>query len=327
MAVFALAATLAGAAPQIQVKLGSLVPIGSPWDLGLKKIASEWARISGGQGKEVIYSGGTVGDEPSMIRKLKLGQLQAAGLTVRGLNQLHNATLALALPMLARNDAELDFLMSEMEPELEVGIEKSGHKVLFWTVLGWVYFYGRQPVVTPDDLRKQKLWVWEGDPDEASVWKDLNFRIAPLQATDMLQALQSGMVDAFASSPLTAAAYQWFALAPNMADMRWAPLFAGLVISTKTWEKIPEDMRPKLLEVTRQIGGALREETVRADAEAIRVMKQYGLKVFPVPDKVVEEWAALMDRGFAKLAGKSFDAAAADKARRLISEFRARNAR
>lgn len=322
-----LSAALAGAAPQIQIKLGSLVPIGSAWDLGLKKIAGEWARISNGQVKVVIYSGGTVGDEPSMIRKLKLGQLQAAGLTVRGLNQLHNATLALALPMLARNDAELDYLMSEMRPELEAGIEQSGYKVMFWTVLGWVYFYGKQAVVTPDDLRKQKLWVWEGDPDEASVWKDLNFRIAPLQSTDLLQALQSGMVDAFASSPLTAAAYQWFALAPNMADMRWAPLFAGLVVSAKTWDKIPADLQPKLLEVTRQIGVSLREETVRADAEAIRVMKQYGLKVNPVPDKAVEEWATLMDRGFAKLAGKSFDAAAADKARRLINEFRARNAR
>jgi TRAP-type transport system periplasmic protein len=323
----ALAAVSAAAAPQVQIKLGSLVPVGSSWDLALKKLASDWGRISGGQVKVVIYSGGTVGDEPSMIRKMKLGQLQAAGLTVRGLSHIYNPTLSLSLPMLTRNDAELDYLMREMRPELEAGIEENGYKVMFWTVLGWVYFYGRQPIVVPDDLRKQKLWVWEGDPDEASMWKELNFRIAPLQSTDILQALQTGMVDAFSSSPLTAAAYQWFALAPNMADLRWAPLFAGLVISTKSWEKIPADIRPRLLEAAQAVGDALRDDTVKGDAEAIRVMTQYGLKLTPVPQAAVDEWSAFVDQGFARLVGKTFDAVTTDKVRRLIREYRERNAR
>jgi TRAP-type transport system periplasmic protein len=316
-------AAAAWSAPQIQVKLGSLVPIGSAWDLALKKIATEWARLSDNQVKVVIYSGGTVGDEPSMIRKMRLGQLQAAGLTVRGLNQIYNAALALALPLVARTDAELDYVIAKMRPELEAGMEQNGYKVLFWTVLGWVYFYGREPVVTPDDLRKQKLWVWEGDPDEASVWKDLGFRIVPLQSTDILQGLQTGMIDSFASSPLTAAAYQWFALAPNMADMRWAPLFGGMVISMKTWEKIPADIQPKLMEVTQQVGASLRQETVKADIDAIAVMKQYGLKIVPVPQAAVDLWATLMDQGFAKLAGRSFDAAAAAKVKRLVADYRA----
>ena len=313
--------------PQIQIKLGSLVPIGSAWDTALKRIASEWARLSGNAVRVTIYSGGTVGDEPSMIRKLKLGQLQAAGLTARGLNQLHNAVLSISLPLVARTDEELDYLMTQMGPELEAGISDSGYKLVFWTVLGWVYFYGKQPVITPDDLRRQRLWVWEGDPDEASVWKDLNFRIVPLQATDILTSLQSGMIDSFASSPLTAAAYQWFALAKNMSAMRWAPLFGGLVISNRTWDRIPAATQELLLASAADIGRALRAESVKADAEAIRVMQANGLKIHPVPDAAVEQWAALMDEGFSRLAGKSFDAAAAEKARRLIAEYRAAHGR
>jgi TRAP-type C4-dicarboxylate transport system substrate-binding protein len=315
----------AGWSAPVQIKLGSLVPIGSSWDLALKKIAAEWSRLSDNQVRVIIYSGGTVGDEPSMIRKLKLGQLQAAGLTVRGLNQIDNSVLALALPMLVRDDQELDYVMSQMQPELEAGIEENGYKVIFWTMLGWVYFYGKQPVITPDDLRRQRMWVWEGDPEEASVWKDLNFRIVPLQSTDILTSLQSGMIDSFASSPLTAAAYQWFALAPHMSEMRWAPLFGGLVVANRTWERIDEGVRPRLLAAARQIGDELRADSLRADTEAIAVMQKYGLTLHPVPAAAVAQWAELMDQGFSRLAGKSFDAAAAVKVKRLVDEYRSRN--
>lgn len=309
-------------AQEVQIKLGSIVPVGSAWDLALKRLAAEWQTVSRGQVKLVIYSGGTVGDEPSVIRKLKLGQLQAAGLTARGLSTLYQPVLALSLPMLTRNDGELDYVLKEMQTELEAGIESGGVKVLFWIRLGWVYFYSRNPVIVPEDLKKQKLWVWTESPEEATVWKSLNFHIVQLPTTDMLVGLQSGMLDTFATTPLFAAARQWFALAPNMADLKWAPLFGALVVKLATWNKIPADLQAQLLAIARRVGDEVRVQTVEADQEAIEVMKRYGLKINHVSDTTAVQWTRLADEGFSRLIGTVVDAKTTDRVRALLELYR-----
>jgi TRAP-type C4-dicarboxylate transport system substrate-binding protein len=306
----------------LTIKLGSLAPIGSPWDLSLKRIAAEWLRISGGSVKTTIYAGGSIGDEPHMIRQMEIRQLHAAGLTVQGLNQIYPGFLAVSMPLLVRTDEELEYVLNKMMPRLEAGLEENGYKLIFWTSMGWVYFFSREPVVTPDDLRGQTLWVWEGNPEEASIWKDLNFDIASLPSTEILTSLNNNMIDAYASSPLTAAAYQWFALSPNMTDMAWGPLYGGLVVSLRAWNRIPKDLQPKLLDAARRVGESMREETTTADEKAIEVMTDYGLEINHVPDDVVEEWASLMERGFTRLVGKTVDREDLEAVKRYLAEFR-----
>jgi len=310
------------AASGLTIKLGSLAPIGSPWDLSLRKIAAEWTRISGGAVKTIIYAGGTIGDEPHMIRQMEIRQLHAAGLTVQGLNQIHPAFLAVSMPLVVRTDEELEYVLEQMMPQLSAGLERNGYKLIFWTSMGWVYFFSREPVVTPDDLRKQTLWVWEGNSDEAASWKDLKFDIASLPSTEILTALNNHMIDAYASSPLTAAAYQWFALSPNMADMAWGPMYGGLVVSMRTWNRIPKDLQPKFMEAARRVGESMKEETTTADKKAIEVMLDYGLTINHVPPDVVREWAVLMERGFTRLIGKTVDGEAVEAVKRHLAEFR-----
>ncbi len=62
----------------LTIKLGSVAPDGSPWDVALKKMASKWYKISNGEVRIKIYPGGIVGDEPDMIRKMRIGQLHSA---------------------------------------------------------------------------------------------------------------------------------------------------------------------------------------------------------------------------------------------------------
>ena len=287
-----------------------------------KKIAAEWLRISNGSIRTTIYAGGSIGDEPHMIRQMEIRQLHAAGLTVQGLNQIYSGFLAVSMPLLVRTDEELEYVLERMMPQLEAGLERNGYKLIFWTSMGWVYFFSREPMVTPDDLRRQTLWVWEGNPEEAAIWKDLNFDIASLPSTEILTSLNNNMIDAYASSPLTAAAYQWFALSPNMADMAWGPMYGGIVVSLRTWNRIPEDLQPKLLQAARRIGESMKEETTTADKKAIDVMTDYGLTINHVPDDVVEEWAQLMERGFTRLVGKTVDEEALESVKRYLSEYR-----
>ena len=63
------------------IKLATLAPEGSPWHNILRDMAEEWTRASSGKIRFRIYPGGVAGDEPDMVRKLRIGQIQAAVLT------------------------------------------------------------------------------------------------------------------------------------------------------------------------------------------------------------------------------------------------------
>ena len=62
------------ASPQM-IKLGTLAPTGSPWHTILRDMTEDWRRVTGGKIQFRIYSGGVSGDEPDMVRKLRIGQL------------------------------------------------------------------------------------------------------------------------------------------------------------------------------------------------------------------------------------------------------------
>jgi len=304
------------------IKLGSLAPNGSPWDKALRKIAAAWSAVSGNSVTLKIYSGGIAGGEEDMIRKMRIGQLNAAGLTGVGMCRVFPGILAVQLPLLVRNDEELYYVLEKMRPKFEKELEEKGFKVLIWTKVGWVHFFSKNPVVKPADLKAHKLFNYAGDPDGTQAWKTAGFNPVPMDPTELMTALQSGMVDAFSTTPLSAAAYQWFGLAKNMCGMNWAPLIGGIVIATKTWNQIPDDLKPRLLESAQKISREIQSEIDDADAQAIKIMSQHGLVVNPVSPDIEKLWLSVVEKGFNMVIGKSFDEASYNEVKSLLNSYR-----
>jgi len=297
----------AAGASGLTIKLGSLAPAGSPWELGLKRMAAEWERLSGGTVTVKIYAGGIAGDEPDMLRKVRIGALNAALVTVTGLQGIFNGLKTLSYPLLLRTDDELRWVLDRMKPAFSAELQKRGFLPFMWSTGGWVYFFSRLPLSTPDDLRRQKLWVWSGDPDEIQAYQSAGFQTVTIAATDLMTSLQGGMVDALVTSPLLAASSQWFGIASHMYTLRLAPLWGAAVVSTKTWAQVPPDLQPKLLEAAQRITDALAPDLLKSDGDAIAVMKKYGLQISEVTPQSLAVWTDLLQRTFAPLVGKMYD--------------------
>jgi TRAP-type C4-dicarboxylate transport system substrate-binding protein len=131
------------------------------------------------------------------------------------------------------------------------------------------------------------------------------------------------MVNGFSSTPLVALAFQWFGLAPHMADLRYAPLTGATVIERRAWEKIPPVLRPKLLEASRRAGLRLRTEIRRLNQEALGVMVKNGLKVHQVPPEVQAQWRKMVENVYPQVRGKIMPAEAFDTVKRYRDEYRA----
>src|SRR5690242_2427247 len=88
---------------QVNIKLGTLAPSGSAWHNTLKEMGQKWSEVSGGKVKLTIYPGGVLGNEGDMVRKIRVGQLNAAALTTVGLHDVTPEPQAVTAPYAIRS--------------------------------------------------------------------------------------------------------------------------------------------------------------------------------------------------------------------------------
>ena len=277
-------------AETITIKLATLAPEGTTWYNGLRQMGDRWSEISGGQVQLKIYPGGVVGNEGTMVRKMRIGQLHAAAMSNLGLLDIDPAPQVINTPMLIETYEELDCVMARMEPAFERRLKEKGFVVLNWGEAGWSYFFTREPMRTPADAGKIKVYAWEGDPAAVIAFRKAGFNPVVIASVDMIPSLQSGLIDGFPNTPLAALSLQWFALAPNMLNVPWAPLVGGTVISQDIWDRIPAEYHEPFLAAAREGGDALKAEIRRQDQAAIKVMQKYGLKLIDVDEATVKAW-------------------------------------
>ena len=140
-----------------------------------------------------------------------------------------------------------------------------------------------------------------------------------------MPGLQTGMINAFATPPMAALSFQWYSLAPNMTDLRWAPLVGATIVTQQMWERVPADARELLLAAARKAGEMLQADVRKSSREAVEAMKKRKLRVVPVPPEAVAEWRAAVEKIYSKLRGPFAPAELFDEARQLVAEFRAKS--
>ena len=309
-------------AQDLTLKLGTLAPDGTIWDKIMHRMGEAWKAAGV---KLSIYPGGVLGDEPDMVSKMRIGQLQVGVFTVVGLGQIDKGVQVLSVPMMYRDYGESDYVRSKMQPILEERLLKKGFKVLNWGDAGWVMFFGKEPILTPDDLKKAKFFVWGDDTDTMGIWKSAGYSPIPLAVTDILPNLQTGLINAFDTPPISALSFQWFALAKHMTNLRWAPLVGATVITTKAWAKVPPKAQPALLKAAQEAGVSFRDEIRSGEAKAIEVMKKKGLIVHDITPEQYAQWEALNASISKEIGGTVIPQDILDQATAYRDEYRAKH--
>lgn len=308
--------------PPIVIKLGTVAPVDSRWGLDLKEMGQRWRDASGGRVKLQIYGGGVSGDEGDLVRGMGIGKQQAATISVIGLSNIAAEPMALCVPQLLTSNEELDYVRDKLTPQYEELFRKKGYTVLHWADAGWLRFFSRKPFANPEGMRNMKVFVWTGETGTINLWKDAGFQPVPLAATDISLSLQSGLIDVVPMTALSVLATQANLVANNVIDFRWAPLVGATIVRTDAWEKIPADLRPKLMEIARETGLKLRASVRRLDDAALETMRSKGMSVQTVSPADRAAWVTLAENAHAKIRTSVVDPASFDAVKALRDEYR-----
>jgi TRAP-type C4-dicarboxylate transport system substrate-binding protein len=280
------------------LKMATLSPDGSVWHQILKGMETEVAQATQGRVTIRLYANGVAGDDPDMVRKMRLGQLHAAALTVAGLNEIDDGFKVFGMPLFFADYEELYHVLDALRPEMARRLEARGFVLLGWGQAGWVHLFSTKPVATIDDLKRLKLFQWAGDDSMVQWWKSQGFRPVSLAATDVMTGLQTGMVEVLPTTPLAALSFQYFRQTPHMLELGLAPLVGGTVVTRKAWNTVSEADRQHLLAAAQKAEKRFAQEIPKQDAAAVAEMRKRGLQVTPAAGAAAEEWR----RGAATLA-------------------------
>lgn len=319
-----LATHLCAAERTVRVNLGTLAPRGSVYHQSLQAMAEAWRKAPDGGVRLVVYPDGTQGTEADMVRLMRVGSLQAGLLTAVGLSDIEPAVGGLQnIPMIFRTLDEFEKVTERLRPMLEKRLAEKGFVVLFWVDAGWVRYFSKEPLLTPEDLKRMKIFVWAGSPDQVAIMRRAGYNPVPLETGDILPGLQTGMINAAPLPPIFALAAQVDLRAPHMLELNWAPLVGACVVRKETWEKIPQASREALLGAAARAGQEIRDGSRKESSEAVAAMQKRGLTVAVPSAEVVEQWRKEAEKTYPDIRGRIVPADVFDQVQEQLKEFRA----
>lgn len=308
----------------IRINLGTLAPRGSVYHQSLQAMAQSWRQAPGGGVRLVIYPDGTQGGEADMVRLMRVGSLQAGLFTAVGLSEIELGVAGLQnVPMLFRDLDEFERVTEQLRPTLEKRLLQKGFVVLFWVDAGWVRYFSKEPVLTPEDLRKMKIFVWSGSPDQVAIMRHAGYTPVPLETADIIPSLQTGLITAVPAPPIFALAGQLDLRAPHMLRLNWAPLVGACVIKQQAWDKIPATTREALLAAATQAGKEIRSNSRKESDAAVAAMEKRGLKVHAVSAEAEAKWRAAAEQTYPEIRGRLVPADVFDELMQKVREYRA----
>ncbi len=325
-AAFVLAATLAApAAAEVHVlKFATLAPEGSTWMKVMHDLNSELEQRTAGQVKFRMYPGGIEGDEKDVVRKVRIGELQAAGFTGVGMGEIAPEVRILDAPWLFHNDGEVEFIHKKFDPVFDAAIEKGGYANLGFTDLGWVYIFSKNPIDKPSDMRAQKMWVWEGDPIAQAAYKAVGVDPIPLSVVDVMSSLETGLINAVYGPPMGVIALQWFTRTKYIYSTPVAHSTGAVLVSKRAFSQLSPDQQKTLLEVAAKHIKRLNELSRKENDQALLSLEKQGLVMSPKPTPQDTQRLERLGRAARRqLVGVLYPQSLLDSVEKALGQYRA----
>lgn len=322
LSCLALACVLPIAAQQFTIKFATLAPEGSTWLKVMRDFDKAVREDSGGRLGFKLYPGGVAGDEKDVIRKIRLGQYNGGGFTGIGIGEVAKKVRILDAPLLFRNYDEVDYIVQKYEKDFEQALEEGGFVLLGWAEVGFVYVFSDRLLTSLEELKNSKAWMWEGDPIAQAAYKAIGVSPVPLSVTDVMSALQTGMINAIYSSPYALIALQWFTRVGYASTQPLGNALGAAIVSRKIFDSLPDDLKTLLLSDARKYISQLTPSSRRDNAKAIETLKGRGMVFTQPPKDLAARSEALGAEARRLLVGKLFTKEFLDEVEGALGSFR-----
>ncbi|MBW2271621.1 MAG: TRAP transporter substrate-binding protein DctP [Deltaproteobacteria bacterium] len=322
--MFLLILLLAGAAQAKTLKIATVVPDGSTWLVEMRKAGAEIEARTEGRVKLKFYPGGVMGNEKTVLRKMRAGQLQGGAFTSGALAQIYPDAELYSLPLLFRSYGEVDHVRKHMDQSIRDGLAKKGFEALAISDSGFAYVMSQRPVREVGDLKGAKVWIVEGD-----LMSEVAFDIAgvspiPLPIADVYTALQTHLIDTVAAPPMATIAFQWHTKVTYLTEVPLMYLVGIVAVDRKVFDKLSPGDQKILRETIAASATRLDADSRIGEENAKQALQNQGIEFVTASSAAeVQRWHDISAQALVKLREMGrYSETMISELLRLIEEYR-----
>lgn len=309
VSVLSFAASIAAAQEPVVVRLGTVAPAGTPWEAHMKRVGQNVEKATAGKTKFKSFLGGAKGDEKSLVRQCREARLEACGVSMAALATEVPDLDVLELPYLFESSEEADFVFDNhlRKPIAELAA-KNGFVFYQYAENGWQNFATKSGFIkTPADLKGKKFRSQE-TPVHIAMWKGFGAAPVEMSVSEVLPALQTGLVEGFAQTPLFTFATGWHQGIKFYTLSRHIYQPAIVVYSKKWFDGLAADLQKQLLVEIEATEKFARQGVRGIEPGLLQNFVNYGIQVHtPTADERAQfvKLAKKVQDDYAKRASKA----------------------
>jgi len=277
------------------IKIATLSPEGTFWMKQMRVGAKQIKQKTQGRVKIKFYPGGVMGNDENVLRKIRIGQLHGASVTINTLAQSTPDITLYGLPYLFSSLDDAAEIRKTTDPMLTAAIEKNGFANFGFAQGGFSYLMSKQPIRSLDDLRQRKSWIPDKSEVGLSVYRYIGVTPISLPLSDVLTGLQTGLINTIVTSPIGAIALQWHTHVQYVTDQPINYLAAMLVIDKKIFKKLSETDQAIVREVMQEVYRKIDQQNRVDNIAAREALVNQGVTFIQLTEEEKKEWEKIDD--------------------------------
>jgi len=290
----------------VNIRIASPLPRSSDWGRALDRLAADWEKGTQNQVRVIVSHDGREGSEARMLSSLSSNVIQVAIFTSAGVSEICPSVMNLSVPFMIKNDTELDLVLQTMLPILNSRVNND-YVIISWSKGGWIYIFTKEKVLTPDDLRRQRLATSPDLKEMNTVFRVMGYQLVEVDLVSTGTKLASNAVNAVYVIPAVVAPMQLYKSLNHMLELPIAPIMGAIVMNRVTWNKLSPESQQEIVRTTNRIAQEFDASVVRTEANAISAMGRDGLSVNKLTPAQQVLWSNEVRNNLNSIVGPIFD--------------------
>jgi len=234
---------LAQSKDTVKLKLGHVLTTTHYYHKTALDLSSKASKYTNGKILIDVYPSSQLGAERDLIEGLRLGTVQLTIVNVAILNQFVPEFMVFQFPYLLKDyDHGVKVWNQVMRQRLSAKMEKAGLHVLGFVKASPRGVQTSKPIMKLADLKGLRIRTME-TKIFVDTYKAFNAIPTPIPYSELVSALQSGVVDGADQGFSAFLSSKTFQVTPYFAHLEIVQTLSPLLISQNIWNKIPKESR------------------------------------------------------------------------------------
>ena len=265
---------------EITLKLATVSPKSTPWAAHINRIKRRVKRRTDGKTAIKPYLGGALGDEIATLQRCQQGSVHMWFGSLAAFEKFAPEVCCFELPYLFPSEKAIDDIIDDVVfGDVEKTLKKEGFKLLFFSEKGWRSIGTNFGFVKQTQDLKGKRLATPGAFHMTETLSAMGALAQPIAVTDVMTALQTGVVDGLDEVPAFALAASFHQPVTHLTLTRHSYQPSVAVMNLATWNDLPDSVK-KAVRGNPKTEAARGRELVRNNAQqALTALKEAGLQV------------------------------------------------